>query len=779
MDYNSIQAVVTQIAAQPTSYFSQQLLTAVQSSNNGVSNALFGGTSQAALPNLAGISSLKGKADASMGVLSTFSLIYVSYVISTNSTYGFNKTIQNVSFGDVSNWINNNSSSVGMAMFLDYLAASDKLAPAFTDANATQQSAQVIVDNLGSKDAFEMLIAQLQHGNTSASVFPAKVFLVLLNALDNGGTKFTSLQSAWQQSSYWDLVSDWASINWFDTVSVGFNQNASQYNVVNQAVSTACSNASNVSSKTEMECPMCSGGPAATCPPCYEATVGTTTTYGQPLLDWLNSSSGPLSLGYRSGSGPDNVVTTGNGDGGGGCLLVGTRVLAADGSWILIEDVKPGAKLLNGKQEVVVVSSETVVNHEVDAVYGINDDEPMMSKEHAVMTQRGWCSLNPELSMSLNPHIKVGLLSLGDVVWRMQTDAKGNRKIVLEEVKDIKHQLFEKGAKKTGISFNLGSGGHTIWANGYCTLDNFPELTAGKIAHNLKHNMSGKEGAQLLDGLKKAAPLFEKVLGSASLESIVEVFKNGNDLPDTGFISPHKDLSNLTIPHLIPSFKSSDHRSDISSLSIINGKMLINGQPADTHTDKDHLYWTRQNSNGEMEHGALRFSPNRLSAHGMMTLGNDTTAVSVYTKVDYNTTYGDNNAPWYEFEMGFQQNDDGTKTQYGQLLDENGQVMDTNNYTTAFGLVKNQDNQTLMTVDIEFKPTWVAWTKFRWIAATFTFTNDYQSFTGAVYEYDNTKPQNRGQGYPLRGVYAPTSALNAQNKALTSMYMAQPVQTEA
>lgn len=774
MDYNSIKAVVSQIEQQPIPYFSGQLFAAVQMANGGVHNTFFGGANTPVYKQLSGNALLKPKADATMGALSNFSLYYVSFVLSTNTAYGFNSTVANINTGIIQQQIAALSSSgTGDAMFMDYLL-NQGLSPAFADTASMQASAEAIATSLGTTKQFDMLITELQHTTGNTSIFPAKVLLYLLNVLDSGGTHFQTVATAWKASQNWSLVADWNSINWFDTVYPDFAQNASQYNLVFQATSSAIQQCSAVTNY-KTYCPPCQGGMAGNCPSCHQEENGTTSTYGTGVVNWLNSAGGPSSLGLRSGSGPNNVVTSGGGGGGGGCLLHNTQLLGADGSLIYVQDVRPGMKLLNGHQEVVVTSFETVINPRVDAVYGINSDEPMMSKEHAVMTQRGWCSLNPAESMKLNPHITVKYLKIGDLVWRLQVQPDGSMKKVLEEVTKINHQVYPCGKEKVGYAFTFSNGSRSLWANGFCTLVNYPEITPEKIGYQVAYHMNASQEMRLLKGLRDAGPLLSKAIGNKSYNGIIEMFQSLQHISKQEKKSPMKDLSNLVVPNMNVVVHATESNGAPNQMAVVHGNLFVDGQLMDSHTKGDRLYWTGNDKNGKQQDGVLRFSSNRLSAHGMMQSNGTSTPVSAYTTVDFDTSYGPTNTPWYKFEMGFQLNAQGQKEMYGLLMQADGKPFDAKVVTITFSPTTNKDKQLLMQVDIAFDPTYVAWTGFEWIDATFIFSCDYRSFVGTLYKYDHTQPLNRGQGFTMNGVYTQTNALQSLEQVLRSKQQAQPL----
>ena len=72
-------------------------------------------------------------------------------------------------------------------------------------------------------------------------------------------------------------------------------------------------------------------------------------------------------------------------------------------------------EVLSENGTVSVTSDEKVINRHITCLYGINDIPPFMSLEHAVLTEEGWKSLDPETTNSINSFYHAAKLQVGDV----------------------------------------------------------------------------------------------------------------------------------------------------------------------------------------------------------------------------------------------------------------------------------------------------------------------------------------------------------------------------
>eukprot|EP01037_Dinobryon_pediforme_P026053 gene26053-28440_t len=105
---------------------------------------------------------------------------------------------------------------------------------------------------------------------------------------------------------------------------------------------------------------------------------------GYDSIDWL-----PAQYGLRSGSRPDNSKTESSS--GGGCVIAGTLITLATGKMKPVEQIVQGDLLVTGKAgSIAEATSELVITPNLLSLYGVNDDEPFMSFDHVIMSQRGW-----------------------------------------------------------------------------------------------------------------------------------------------------------------------------------------------------------------------------------------------------------------------------------------------------------------------------------------------------------------------------------------------------
>lgn len=164
-----------------------------------------------------------------------------------------------------------------------------------------------------------------------------------------------------------------------------------------------------------------------------------------------------------------------------GCVKQGTKILCADGRLVNVEDMVKNTSVINCCGLLSYTSDELVVNREVEMLYSVNDDAPFMSPEHAIMTQRGWCSLDPQLSMSINRFYKVYKLELGDTfrkaVWN-------DGKIEYTDCTVNEINIVSNTEKAICYDLHFFDGYNSYYANGYPCLLNYPEFTLASLTRN-------------------------------------------------------------------------------------------------------------------------------------------------------------------------------------------------------------------------------------------------------------------------------------------------------
>ncbi|HRI79087.1 MAG TPA: hypothetical protein PLR06_06070 [Cyclobacteriaceae bacterium] len=430
-------------------------------------------------------------------------------------------------------------------------------------------------------------------------------------------------------------------------------------------------------------------------------------------------------------------------------------VKMADGSSKKLIELGKGDKILNGEGKESLISFLQKISKPGQMIYSINGGSPFLSEEEAIMTQRGWCSLNPRLTRSIHPHLRISHLKVGDAVWK--TDEQGKQH--LEAIRSIEKQA--RAAYNKYYCINVRQGDPSIWMNGFCVLINTPEINIHRTASNIHQKMSVSEQIAFKKKLDEMRPLLEKTFGKPVVNAAMNLLKDPQKAAASAEyndkfgnpVHPYFELKDVTVPGMIivPIKGGDPLPDDFKNLAVVNGHLVVNGAVVQlSFTQGDNLYWTRTRSNGSEESGTIKFSPSRHHGVGVLQTGNSKIQFSVFSEIDY-AVQMDDNTPWYGFAMQFELDAQGNRVAVGSLKDQGGNILPDNEVTVALSTVTNQQNVQFLTANAEWNPTWVAWNKAKWIAASITWATDYKTFTGTVYEYDSSQPQNRGIAHAISG----------------------------
>jgi hypothetical protein len=239
--------------------------------------------------------------------------------------------------------------------------------------------------------------------------------------------------------------------------------------------------------------------------------------YGEAVLNWLNSPGGPQQYQMRSVNSPQNFedkVPESS-----GCVRENTPIRMADGSVKPIQDVVPGDFVLNGMGTFSVCSKEKIYNPYVQEMYSINDEPVFMSAEHALMTNRGWCSLNPYLSRQINPELKINKLEVGDQVWKFKSFEGGA--LAFQKIQVVKINVERTAAEGfIGYDLHFTEGYDSYFARDYLCLLNYPEITMARVLDNIKNKMSPSEEMRFIQMIRENDLLFRKVFGNEAMDML-------------------------------------------------------------------------------------------------------------------------------------------------------------------------------------------------------------------------------------------------------------------
>ncbi|WP_066498712.1 hypothetical protein [Abyssisolibacter fermentans] len=443
------------------------------------------------------------------------SVKYLSYVILNTTTYGFNKTITAVKYDHINDWFNTYSKQVGHDLFIDYMLIELNMKSYIDD---SETWTEVITE----KVATDVFITDfLVECDTRGTNLPPKAMLIFMKILDKTGTSFNKIINVWSKNERWQEIKNYNGIEWFETVSPFFSQVNNFYESVKNYAQNACNKITGPYNVKKRE----AVGAVHWGVPIVAYVDYNKTVYGEAVLKWINSEKGAKGYGFSSGKNPDNEsLEKAQSTGSAGCILKGTTILMKDENVKAVEDIKEYDRVINEKSEVSICSGELVVNPHVTRLYSFNEDKPFMSLDHAVMTDRGWCSLNPEISNRINPHFNVSKLKIGDNVWKVKEIING--KITYDKVIVKKVNIIEAPDSEPFLCYDLHfrHGYQSYHANGYCNLLNYPEITVNRIISNMNKKMTRVEMDTFIQNIVQNRELFEKAFGIEAVASIIYAF---------------------------------------------------------------------------------------------------------------------------------------------------------------------------------------------------------------------------------------------------------------
>lgn len=232
--------------------------------------------------------------------------------------------------------------------------------------------------------------------------------------------------------------------------------------------------------------------------------------YGEAVQNWIKN------LPYRGNFGITKLPSPSqNGHAfkiESGCVVEGTMIKMYEQRDKAIEDIVAEDLVLNKTMCASICSEERIINDNVKKLYGINNDAPFMSLEHAVFTiEKGWCSLDPDCSNQINHRWKVKKLSIGDHVLKINK----KNEISYEMVKNI--NIIENNRRCYDLHFYEGS--NSYFANGYACLLNYPVLTLTNVLNLLHRN---HQLNNLKKNWEKIAPFLKTIFSEDNFRYIEE-----------------------------------------------------------------------------------------------------------------------------------------------------------------------------------------------------------------------------------------------------------------
>lgn len=114
------------------------------------------------------------------------------------------------------------------------------------------------------------------------------------------------------------------------------------------------------------------------------------------------------------------------GDDGGSCFPKGTKILLANGKQKNIEEIKIGDKIMgfDGTKQIseTVLELEAPIRNHLYKLTFADGSVLRLTKEHPLFTPSGWKSISPKDTISENPGLSVGTLTVGEKILNIENN---------------------------------------------------------------------------------------------------------------------------------------------------------------------------------------------------------------------------------------------------------------------------------------------------------------------------------------------------------------------
>lgn len=466
----------------------------IKSGNEGVRTCFFASESTAC-----------GLDQTSLDKFSELAVKYVCYGIANVTDHDFNNTVQNCTYPVVGDWFKANA-ALGAKIFDLYL--SDNLSGLNNETFKNDLSATLMSTSF----IMGQWIVSVNQSPKSSKLVCAAAKLLLPEHYD-------AIMAVWARYLPTETIAQITDCDWFakyETLDTLYEY------YFKDSVREAVLKKSNESHRTEAGRSVWSG---TSIYGNWETIEHQEWDVGTAVLTWLNNGDA-AKYGLRSNVTPNNHIHQQTSEwhsnaGLGGCVSPGTAICMADGSMKPIQSLREGDCVRSEGNAVSVCSGELIHNRSITELYGINARTPFLSFEHALMTQRGWCCLNPALANEINPHFEVKQLEVGDFVTILLLDCDGNRSTAQEKVERITVALAPPEEPFEGYDLHFREGRQSYYADGLLCLLNYPELTAKRVRDNLC-GMTEAEKSALAALFAQNLDLLSKAFGHSTINHYIQ-----------------------------------------------------------------------------------------------------------------------------------------------------------------------------------------------------------------------------------------------------------------
>lgn len=225
-----------------------------------------------------------------------------------------------------------------------------------------------------------------------------------------------------------------------------------------------------------------------------------------------------------------------------------------------------------------------------------------------------------------------------------------------------------------------------------------------------------------------------------------------------------------------------DTGNEIRHISLANGQLFINDEIVEfQHNDSTHIHWIRTHPGPVQEYGIMKLTSLGMLGSGVVKVGDTKkTFTSVGPQSVYEVYYSDpddhsgERKRWHDFVMGMTL-EDGSYHNYGDLQFEQeaepnftGSPEDFDSikrvqcifdskveYLDPEKKLKKVSLHAELSLDFKYNTFYNGF----WHSIDITFSDDYSSFSGTLYAYDDSAEENKGKGYHVEGVFSSSDHL--------------------
>jgi hypothetical protein len=374
-----------------------------------------------------------------------------------NNTVISTETIQT----DLVNWLSNHNSTVGVTAAV--VTLNQILPQAFNEVADTAESMRVSLTD-------ETVITGIcAYDQTDTKHQLLRLLWTLFKSLDE--SKCTEATNYWNQHGYGEFLNNIADYKWLEILKSAINPDSSCFGEFRDAVRTAVQK--EIWIRDENRSVVVDVGPTGA--PIVQQYTDSHFMQSTEVFNWMKGTG----LNYLTGSEPNyqERIYTKTAPAPSGCVTADTAIFMKDGSLKPISEISDGDEVLNADGTYSVCSGEVILNEHVSCLYSVNDEKPFMSLDHLVLTASGYKCLDPKTAVALNPHLKVSLLHIGDVLVKYKNGEK-----CFEVVNKINHAQNKELCADIHISDGRKS---YVTENGYICFANYPEITTKSVLNNI------------------------------------------------------------------------------------------------------------------------------------------------------------------------------------------------------------------------------------------------------------------------------------------------------